>query len=198
MIYCIAWVYITSSWFKHSFLFTIGIRIFLFYNLLANNTKLIHLYCVRTQCLCTETKDKNCSQICFIRYGCDVAIASRKFDRLQAAKKTLEEGTGQKCFIAQMDVRKVNWSVKTYITFWHFVRIYWLIFDAMCAWSYYFHLHPMNYTNFALKYIITFSTATRCCKVCARHLGRIWEDWHIGEQWVDIFFFSFIWNVFLM
>ena len=36
-----------------------------------------------------------------------MAIASRKLDRLQAAKKTLEAATGRKCFIAQMDVRDV-------------------------------------------------------------------------------------------
>ena len=45
---------------------------------------------------------------CYKRYGCNVAIASRKMDRLQAAKRTLEDATGKKCMIAQMDVRKVD------------------------------------------------------------------------------------------
>lgn len=43
----------------------------------------------------------------FMRHGCDVAIASRNFARLEYAKRTLEAAVpGRKCFIAQMDVRK--------------------------------------------------------------------------------------------
>ena len=42
------------------------------------------------------------------RYGCNIAIASRKLDRLQAAKVELEKATGQKCMVVQMDVRQVR------------------------------------------------------------------------------------------
>jgi len=45
----------------------------------------------------------------FYRHGCNVAIASRNFAKLQSAQSALQKAVpGAECFIAQMDVRKVD------------------------------------------------------------------------------------------